>query len=425
MSICTIPWNHVAILQNGDYGICCQCIYNSHGRLITEDQAENITNDIDAVRNHPTYVELRRSMLNGEQHELCKLCWDEEAFGKRSKRINQVEIYSGLVKQIELDEDKSGIIDTKKYPIQYVDLRLGNLCNLACRICGPVNSSLWQEYMDGGSFEAGNKKYNITKIGASWRIDSEDFQFYKSDAFKNLLNKVLPTTNRIYFTGGEPLINKQHYDILDICIENDIAKNITLEYNTNGTTLNLNLLNQWKHFKKVEVCFSIDAMGNLSDYIRHPSDWKNIENNIKLYANSGMSHLTGTANCTVGIFNIMQFPEFYVWYYNQNFKNFKKTLVWNRLVFPTFFNIQNLPQHAKLTITNYYNDFINDHKHVPGIEKLHSLMEYMNSVDQNKNEFFKSFLAIKRQDKLRNHSISEYVPWLDNLYKELTNEQKT
>ena len=60
----------------------------------------------------------------------------------------------------------------------------------------------------------------------------------------------------------------------------------------------------------------------------------------------------------------MQFPEFYVWYYNQNFKNFKKTLVWNRLVFPTFFNIQNLPQHAKLTITNYYNDFINDHKHL-------------------------------------------------------------
>jgi len=419
MPICTIPWNHIAILQNGDYGICCQCIYNSHGRLTTDGNVENINNDIDNIRNHPTYVELRKSMLAGEQHPLCKLCWDEEEYGKRSKRINQVEIYSDLAKQIEADTDKSGVIDTNKYPIQYIDLRLGNLCNLACRICGPVNSSLWQDYMDGGSFEVGDKKYNITKVGASWRIDSDDFQFYKTNAFKRLLDKVLPTTDRIYFTGGEPLINKQHYDILDYCITNNAAKDISLEYNTNGTTLNPNLLEQWKHFKKVEVCFSIDAMGELSNYIRHPSNWETIEHNIRLVSNSGIPHLIGTANCTVSMFNVMQFPEFYDWYYNQRFVNFKRTLVWNRLVFPKFLNIQNLPEHAKKNITKYYTDYIAK-SNTPGIEQIYSLIDFMNSVEQDKNEFFKSFLAVKRQDKLREQTI-ESIPWLSELYKELTN----
>lgn len=415
MPICTIPWNHIAVMQNGDYGICCQCIYNSHGRLVTDNKTENITADIDSIRNHPTYVELRKSMLNDEQHPMCKLCWDEEAYGKRSKRINQVEIYSDLLKQIEADTDRSGVIDTNKYPIQYIDLRLGNLCNLACRICGPVNSSLWQDYMDGGSFDAGDKKYNITKVGASWRIDSEDFQYYKLSAFKRLLDKVLPTTDRIYFTGGEPLINKQHYDILDYCIENNTAGNISLEYNTNGTTLNPNLLDQWSHFKRVEVCFSIDAMGELSNYIRHPSNWDTIENNIRLFSNSGLNNIVGTANCTVSMFNVMHFPEFYEWYYNQRFRNFKRTLVFNRLVFPKFLSVQNLPQHAKETITDYYSEFINK-SNVPDIEKIYSVVEFMNSEEQDKNEFFKSMLAVKRQDKLRSQSIEQAIPWLSKLY---------
>lgn len=417
MPLCTVPWNHIAVMQNGDYGICCQCIYHSHGRLTENNNTLNVKNDIDEVRNHPLLIELRKSMLDDEKHFLCKLCWDEEEYGKRSKRINQIEIYNDLYNKIKLSTDRSGIIDTKEYPIQYIDLRLGNLCNLACRICGPVNSSLWQEYMDGGSFEVGNKNYNITKVGASYRIDSEDFQFYKTEEFKSLLEKVLPTTDRIYFTGGEPLINKQHYAILDFCIKNNLAGNISLEYNTNGTTLNLNLLEQWNYFKKVEVCFSIDAKDELSDYIRYPSKWQDIENNIRTFSESTNKNLIGTANCTVGILNVKQFPEFYDWYYNQKFKNFKITLVWNRLVFPKFFNIQNLPIQAKEEITRYYNDFVKNSK-TPGIEKILGITEFMNSQEQNKNEFFKSYLAIKRQDKLRNQSITDFNPWLAKYYQE-------
>ena len=117
-TICTIPWNHIAVLQNGDYGICCQCIYSSAGRLVTNGENERVDKiDVDDVRNHPTYVDLRHSMLNGRQHPLCKLCWDEEAFGKKSKRISQSDSYPELLQKILSNPNKSGVIDPKEFPV--------------------------------------------------------------------------------------------------------------------------------------------------------------------------------------------------------------------------------------------------------------------------------------------------------------------
>jgi len=132
-TICTIPWTHSAVYQNGDYGICCMCVYNSGGRLFTEEKASNIAEtDIDVVRNHPTYVELRKSMLAGEKHPICKLCWDEEDLGGRhSKRQGQQFFYKDTLEKILDEADPTGHIDNEKFPVQYLDLRLGNLCNLA------------------------------------------------------------------------------------------------------------------------------------------------------------------------------------------------------------------------------------------------------------------------------------------------------
>ena len=89
-TICTIPWNHQATYQNGDYGICCQCIYTSGGRMLTDGKPVNVLRDeLTEVRNHPTLIELRRSMLNGEKSDLCKLCWDEEEAGEITEQLEK------------------------------------------------------------------------------------------------------------------------------------------------------------------------------------------------------------------------------------------------------------------------------------------------------------------------------------------------
>lgn len=417
-TICTIPWTHTAVYQNGEYGICCMCVYHASGRLFTNGKAESVIDkDINTVRNHPTYVELRKSMLAGEKHPLCKLCWDEEELGgKHSKRQGQQYIYKNTLDKILEKGDPSGNIDVNEFPVQYLDLRLGNLCNLACRSCGPDNSSLWLEYLGFKQFTVGGRPgtYNITNENKVYKIVEDDFNYWKSNVFEDFLTKVLPTVNRIYFTGGEPLINKRHYQILDYCIENGFAKNIELEYNTNGTTLNLNLLEQWRQFKLVDVCWSIDAMGPLANYVRYPTDWKVVERNMRLFDEVDISHLKGSTNATISVFNILHLPEFYTWFYNQKFKKFNSTLTWHRLVFPIIYNVQILPRESKKMITEYYNNFISD-SDIPNIKNdLYSIINFMNQKDQSiRMPEFR--VAVDKQDIARKQNIKESIPWLGEL----------
>lgn len=417
-TICTIPWTHTAVYQNGEYGICCMCVYNSGGRLFTGDKPESVMeNDIDTVRNHPTYVELRKSMLAGEQHELCKLCWDEEALGGRhSKRQGQQHIYRDTLEKILEIGDPTGHIDVNEFPIQYLDLRLGNLCNLACRSCGPDNSSLWLEYLGFKQFTVGGRPgtYNISNENKVYKIVEEDFNYWKSDKFDEFLVRVLPTVNRIYFTGGEPLINKRHYQILDYCIEKGFAKNIELEYNTNGTTLNMNLLNQWREFKFVDVCFSIDAMGPLANYVRYPTDWDVIERNMRMFDDIDIPHLRGSTNATISIFNIMHLPEFFTWFHKQKFKKFKRNLCWHRLVFPKIYNVQILPAETKKMITEYYDNFIAN-SDIPDLKhNIYNIITFMNQEDQSiRMPEFR--IMVDRQDRLRNQNVRDEVPWLGEL----------
>jgi len=88
-TICSLPWHHLSLQQNGDYRICCQMIHHPFGKLNTDNNDYlNIKNtSMNDVRNHEILKELRKSMLNGEQHSLCNLCWTEEASGLNSKRI--------------------------------------------------------------------------------------------------------------------------------------------------------------------------------------------------------------------------------------------------------------------------------------------------------------------------------------------------
>jgi len=414
-TICTIPWTHSAVYQNGDYGICCMCVYNSGGRLFTEEKASNIAEtDIDVVRNHPTYVELRKSMLAGEKHPICKLCWDEEDLGGRhSKRQGQQFFYKDTLEKILDEADPTGHIDNEKFPVQYLDLRLGNLCNLACRSCGPDNSSLWVDYQYGRQFTINGRPgtYEIIEENKILKIKQDDFNYWKKPELDDFLHKVLPTVNRIYFTGGEPLINKKHYEILDYCIENDFAKNIEIEYNTNGTTLNKNLLEQWRQFKLVDVCWSIDAMGDLAHYVRYPSDWNVIERNLRMFDEIDIPHLYGSTNATISIFNIMHLPEFATWFYEQKFKKFRPNLNWHRLVFPRSYCVQTIPPYAKKMITEYYDSYIAN-SDIPDLEyNIYNIIKFMNQQDNS--IFMPEFRTLlDRQDELRNHNVRDYIPWL-------------
>lgn len=151
-------------------------------------------------------------------------------------------------------------LKTDQPGLQFVDIRNTNLCNLKCRYCGPHFSSQWAKEL----------KHKIP-------IVHQDLENWKSIL-------VTDSLQWLYFTGGEPMIIQDHWNLLQELIDTNRAANISLMYNSNLTVTrykNLDIHHLWKQFKQVTVNLSIDAVGKPLEYIRSGSNWPQIQHNIQ------------------------------------------------------------------------------------------------------------------------------------------------
>ena len=142
-----------------------------------------------------------------------------------------------------------------------LDLRFDNKCNLRCRMCTPsFSSALYKEYKDL-DFPMQTEMSSAYHIA----VDDNEYQF--------ILDQ-LENTKVIFFAGGEPLTQDKFYEILQYCIDKDLAKDISLWITSNCTKLKykkFNLIEMLKEFKDVELTGSVDAYGERADYMRYPS----------------------------------------------------------------------------------------------------------------------------------------------------------
>ena len=176
-----------------------------------------------------------------------------------------------------------------------LEIQIDRDCNAACLICGPWNSSTWE-------------KYN-SKIGT--RLGFEPIELKDTDAdtliqiakLKKILS--LDQTNDIRFLGGEPLRNDHHVSLLS---EVAHPENITLNYTTNGSYRpSVELLNFWRRFKRVNLTFSIDGVGEHFNYLRWPLQWHQIESNIEYIVKYGQENIY----LTKGSYTVTPFSLYY------------------------------------------------------------------------------------------------------------------
>ena len=358
---CPIPWNHLGIMTNGDIRMCCQMIYPPFGRTKVNVKDGK---KIDDVRNLPILKQVRKSMLEGKKHDLCKLCWDEEKFGGRSKRIHQSEVYSKLTPLITDATKKSGEIDVEKIPLNYYDLRLGNKCNLKCRSCGPTESDLWLEDIkslgDKDMSYYGVKDYKLKEVSGLMTIDSTDFDWPQATNFLEQILDNKQNIDRLYFTGGEPSVNIPHIQFLQKLSAEGVAGNIYLEYNSNGISLPDRLLNLWKEFDGVGIGFSIDAIEERYEYLRFPGRWYKFLNTIKkidkFITTENLSNFTASLAPTTSIYNLIHMIELnkFVWTTPSWFSNYIPMHV---LEHPDYMNPKIFPFKAKKKINGIYEQF--------------------------------------------------------------------
>ena len=270
---------------------------------------------------------LRQQFLNGEKPKTCERCWKEEDAGRVSKRINS---------RIRLKEYYDSVDFTNTNPDQlwFIDLKLGNICNLKCRICGSWSSSPWaQEEM---AYLPDVKKkdhlaYTYLKQGAWPR---ENPQFWDN------LRALLPNIKYFEFTGGEPFLIKEHFELLEYAVEHGYSKNIEIHYNTNGTVFP-ERADLWNEFKHVEIAFSIDNMGARFEYERYLAKWDLVQENIAKFMALRSKKLTIHLCTTINIQNVYYLPEICAWISQQTFDN-------------VYFNMLHDPWHmciSRMTLT--------------------------------------------------------------------------
>ena len=426
-SICPIPWTHIGIQQNGDFRICCQAIYSPYGKLFDDGKPLNIlTTDITTARNHTDFKSLRLQMLKNQKPASCKLCYTEESVGLNSKRKFMLKKYDVSTYASATAED--GSINTNEYPLRYIDIRFGNLCNLKCRYCGPGDSSLWYEdFVEHHKTDVinyyGQKDYKLKQVNNKWTLDSLDFEWYEDEKFWASIKNLLPYIDRYYFTGGEPTINKTHYNLLQLIIDQGYSNKVVLEYNSNMVAIPDKLYAQWDHFQEVALGCSIDGYQEYANYLRYPSKWSDLEENLDVLGYRSNKRINGSISTTINVFNVLNFLDLSKWLLTKDYKRIKKTPSYHVLEGPNSMSVQVLPIETKELIKEQYELFYTDIDIQYGKswgdefrKNFSGIINYMMAKDASHllPKLAKETLSL---DHIRHQNIADVIPWLHDILK--------
>ena len=148
-------------------------------------------------------------------------------------------------------------------------------------MCSPHDSSGWVKDYKQIYPELKNERLQKSQL---WEKDSGklawsggSYAWHKSNpTFWDEFWTQVPTLRQLYWAGGEALIMKEHYMVLEKIIEMGYAKNIEVRYNSNGLEWDDHLFDLWKEFRNVIFHFSIDSYEDKNHFIRYPSNWEQV-----------------------------------------------------------------------------------------------------------------------------------------------------
>ena len=330
---CVLPWVSLETSPVGTVRPCC---------LAEDELIDDAGNKFDlagaefsAIQDSASMRRLREQFLAGEQPQTCRKCWREERAGRISKRLHTLDRLKHMINDSEWTADAK--------PLMFLDLKLGNICNLKCRICGSWSSSTFAiEELANLEPEQDKKSsfhYQMLRNG-SWPRENETFW--------TEIDQVVDQIRYIEFTGGEPFMIQEHFDMLQGLINKGIAHNIEIHYNTNGTQWPEKAEEIWRYFKTVEVAFSIDDIGDRFEYQRSNARWSEVCANLVRFQDMRRrcTNIQLQVCATVNVFNVFYLEELSHWIEQQQFD----FVYWNMMHEAYYFSIGTLPESAKQVI---------------------------------------------------------------------------
>ena len=429
-TFCLAKWHHTTIyLQTGETHSC----YHPAPHKIP---LEEIALDPSALHNTQQKISERAGMINGEKPSGCNYCWNIEAMGTEyisDRHERNASIFT---------EQRLGAIKANPLaPVnpQYIEISFGNECNFKCGYCHPKHSSAYhKEIKDHGP-------YTMVK---NHRNDIDWFTVYEEDvnpyveAWWRWWPEVRKTLTILRITGGEPLLQKSTWRLLDDLEQNPLP-NLELNINSNfgvkpilidRLVEKVNKLLDMGAIKDFKIFSSIDTWGEPAEYIRTGLDLTVWEKNLDTYLTKTNRPITFMIT-----FNILSVPSFtkllnkiLEWRVRYNGTDQNK---WQRIRFdtpylkePLQYDMLILPKDEFMPYMKQHLAFIKDNLDDKDrtkfseleYEKFRRVVDYMDSTNytaeklkEGRRDFFNWFTEY---DRRRGTDFTKTFPELENFY---------
>lgn len=415
-TFCSHLFTGLSLSQKGTARVCCNNYEVPKGVDGEELSFYSKDFNIRDVFNSDLHTRIRKNILAGKRDPSCIRCWQTEDNGAESYRtIWNSTLARDHLKTIMLESCNDDAYIKEPF-ITFLDFTVGNKCNLVCRMCNLENSNQWDLESDLlGIFPIWSNTSSTT-LTVDKKFLSDEF-FVQN--FKHL--------RQVNFLGGEPLIIDEHYEFLRKCIKFNVAKRIILSYTTNLTVIKKELKELWEQFRHVSVGVSIDGVGDVNDYIRYPSTWKNVQKNIKKVSTFQKDiSMTLQIHATFQLMNVLNWDKLLEWSFSIGELGFWRIPFSNWVSYPEWHDPRLLPKNLKDTAIKRINKFIDSKKDVEweiGEEQwlgiLRSNLITLKEDYKSKEEFGAIELVetIKEHTKLldlnRGQHTKKYIPELE------------
>jgi hypothetical protein len=322
---------------------------------------------------------LRQEFRDGIRPNGCETCIKDEENGVHSKRL----AYANYRRNYN---EEPGL------PVEY-QMILSNACNLKCRSCTPSHSNSWQA------------EYKVLFGNNGYKMPHNQSGHQKSILWEQRA-EWMSHLERLEIVGGEPFYIRQWQDLWKELTELGYSQNIDMDMSTNCTIYGGDiLLNLISKFKRIGVGLSIDGIGDIYNYLRHPGKWEEVQENIFKYkklSDEFPNNLGFSYSHTIGWLNSWYLPEFHSWA-KEHTPNFR---IWDNIIhWPRHMSIIMLPKTAKEKIQTKWQNYD------WGIYKnnIQGIVNFMNSEQPSNHEIKEEYKKFLVHDKFRKENTFDII----------------
>lgn len=308
---CLAKWKQVTLHLHS--GLTHSCHHPTAHKIPVKE----LENNPSALHNTGFKKEQRKKMLEGVRPSECDYCWRVEDSHKDAISDRTYKSYEPWALP-HLEEIKAMPWDYDVVP-SYLEISFSSVCNFKCSYCGPQVSSKWMdEIQHYGPYETSTPFNSLDpmKRDGTVPIPVREYNPYV-EAFWKWWPDVSSKLHHFRITGGEPLLSKDTFKMLDYIIENPLPD---VEFSINSNMCvpeelfekfldKIKTICDGKLVKKFKIFTSAEAYGAQAEYIRHGLDYSKWKSNIRRVLTE-VPGCTFTCMCTYNLLSMMTFDKF-------------------------------------------------------------------------------------------------------------------